>query len=476
MPIIYRGQAANFRRLKAPILASALGLCGLIPGARAQDVTSQREDLDQRRRAEEQIRKAAEEAKKTSLKEPVEEVTYQDVMKDPDNIELNFRYARNLVAKGELLKSAGTLERILMVNPELPRVRLFYASVLFRLDNLEDADRELKTLKKQQLTDTMRAELDDYVDQIRRRRRKTHVSLSLGAGFDFDENRNSAPASGKRLLADVSTVLDEASTRRNDTSPTMNAGLDLSHDLGYQAGHAVFASLSYFRSEQNRLRTLNLQSYNWSAGGTFKSPAVDVTLIMAFGHLVLAETTYQRSHGPTLRLDKKLGESLSVFGTAGHQRQDYARTRVVPTADQKTGDQLFGGGGFNASFSRGLSLSGSFTHTFQGAREAFNTYRREAWNLALTKVLAKGRFTQLSFSPQLDFYDAAELALSRKIRQDHTYRCRLTYGTPLGFVAAPLNDVLATFSYEYFHALSNLPNNAYTNNKLSSGLSYRLNF
>ncbi len=457
-------------------IAAAVILLSLVPGLFAQDVTPQREDLEQKRRTEEQIRKAAEEAKKAAVTGPLQEATYQEVMADPDNIELNFRYARSRVVKGDLLKAAGTLERILMVNPELPRVRLFYASVLFRLDNLDDAEREIRTLKKQPLTDSMKTELDDYVKQIKQRRRMTRFRLTLAGGFDFDENRNSAPASGTRLLADVPTILDSNSTRRNDTSPTMNGGLDVSHDLGYQAGHSLFASASYFRSEQNRLRTLNLQSYNWSAGGTFKSPAVDVTATMGFGHLLLAETTYQRSRGPSLRLDKKLGERLSVFGTVGHQRQDYSRTRVVPTADERTGDQHFGGAGLTVALRPGLSLAASYTHTYQGARERFNAYRREGFNLSLTKVLRGGRFAVLSITPQLDAYEAAEAALSQLVRRDDTYRTRLTYGTPLGFVAAPLNDLLLTLSYEYFHALSNLPNNAYTNNKLSSSLTYRLDF
>ncbi len=457
-------------------IAVAFLAFGLAPGVFAQNVTPQREDLEQRRKAEEEVRKAAEKAGKTVLTEPVEEVTYQDVMKDPDNIELNFRYARGQVAKGDLLKAAGTLERVLLVNPELPRVRLFYASVLFRLDNLDDAERELKTLKKQTLTDSMRTELDGYLSQIKQRRRQTRFRLTLAAGFDFDENRNSAPASGTRLLADVPAVLDEASTRRNDTAATMNAALDATHDLGYQAGHSVFASASYYRAEQNRLPTLNLQSFNGSVGGTFKSPAVDVTATMGLGHLLLAESTYQRSHGPSLRLDRKLGERLSVFGTAGYQRQDYARTEVVPTADERTGDQHYGGAGLNVALARGVSLAAGFTHTFQGAREAYNTYRRESWNISLTKILRQGRFAVLSFTPQLDFYDSAELALSRKIRQDNTYRARLTYGTPLGFIAGPLNALLLTASYEYFHSLSNLPNNSYTNNKLSSSLTYRLDF
>lgn len=458
-------------------ILAGLIVMSMVPAAFAQEVDKQREqELRQRLKTQEQILKAAEEAKKAVVRETFEPTTYAEVMKDPDNIDLNFRYARTQVAKGDILKAAATLERILMVNPELPRVRLFYASVLFRLDNLDDAERELKILTKQTLTQPMRDELEGYVKQIKQRRRKTRVGLTLAAGFDFDENRNSAPSSGRRLAADVPVVLDEASTRKNDTAKTMTAALSMSHDLGYQEGHSLFASLSYYRAEQTHIRTLNLQSYNGSVGGTFKSPAVDVTPAMSFGHLLLAEATYQRSYGPTLRLDKRIGPRLSVFGTAGHQRQVYTRTPVVPTADQRTGDQHYGGAGFSYALTRGVSLSASYVHTIQGAAEAFNAYQRDALNLSLTKVLAKGRFAVLALTPQLDNYEVADPTIAQRFRQDHTYRASATFGTPLGFVASPLDALLLVVSYEYFHARSNIPNYAYTNNKLSSSLTYRLDF
>ena len=456
------------------ILAILL-VISMAPGVFAQDAQRQREEeLKQKLQTQEQVGKAAEEAKKTIVSEPFEAVTYEDVMKDPDNIDLNFRYARTQVTKGDILKAAGTLERILMVNPELPRVRLFYLSVLFRLDNLDDAEKELKILTKQQLTKPMREELEGYVAQIKQRRRKTHVGLTLVSGFDFDENRNSAPSSGLRLAANVPAILDEGSTRKNDTTKTMTASVNVNHDLGYQAGHSLFASLSYYRAEQTIIRTLNLQSYNASLGGTFKSPVVDVTPSMSFGHLLLAETTYQRSYGPSLRLDKKLSPRLSVFGTAGHQRQEYARTQVVPTADQKTGDQHSGGAGLNYALAQGLSLSVSYTHTLQGAREAFNAYQREALSVSMTKVLAQGRFAVLSLVPQLDSYRSADPSISPKRRRDYTYRANLSFGAPLGFISPSLNAFLMTLAYEYFHARSNIPNNAYTNNKVSASLTYRL--
>ncbi|MBI4059877.1 MAG: tetratricopeptide repeat protein [Elusimicrobia bacterium] len=451
------------------MMPALLAAAFLRPAASAQDVPRRsEEELEQRRKTQEQLLKTAEEAGKTVVAEPFEAVTYEDVMKDPDNIGLNFSFARTQVAQGDILKAAATLERILMVDPELPRVRLFYASVLFRLDNLDDAERELKTLTQQKLTAPLREELEGYRKQIQRRRRKTRLGLSVMAGFDFDENRNSAPAFGKRLAADIPVVLDEGSTRKSDTAKTMNAALSVSHDLGYQAGHSLFSTLSYYRAEQTHVRTLNLQSYNGTLGGTFKSEAADVTPAMSFGHLLLAETTYQRSYGPSLRLDKRLGQRLGVFGTAGYQRQIYARTQIVPAADQRTGDQHYGGIGCSYAFNRGFSLAASYVHTLQGASEAFNAYERDALSITATKVLPQGRFLVLSLMPQLDEYLAADDSISRKVRQDHAYRSQLTFGTPV------VKSLLLVLSYEYFHSRSNIPNYAYTNNKLSSSLTYRL--
>src|SRR5271169_2770221 len=55
------------------------------------------------------------------------DVTYAQVLKDPDNIELNQRFANKQVRNGELKGASATLERILMLNPNLPNMRMFYA-------------------------------------------------------------------------------------------------------------------------------------------------------------------------------------------------------------------------------------------------------------------------------------------------------------------------------------------------------------
>jgi Flp pilus assembly protein TadD len=90
-----------------------------------------------------EIEAISREAEDQRLLRPEREVTYEDVLANPDNIDLNFAYAQVQIARGDLKNAAATLERILLIEQDLPRVRLLYAIVLFRLDNLDEAEREL---------------------------------------------------------------------------------------------------------------------------------------------------------------------------------------------------------------------------------------------------------------------------------------------------------------------------------------------
>ncbi len=124
-------------------------------------------------------------------------VTYEQILADPDNIDLNLRYAKQQIARNDIVGAATTLERILLINPELLQVRLLYAVVLFRLDNYEEAERELLALRDRQMPPSLRRELDSYVQEIRRRRRHTRFALTSTIGWQWDRNRNAASSSAR---------------------------------------------------------------------------------------------------------------------------------------------------------------------------------------------------------------------------------------------------------------------------------------
>ena len=66
------------------------------------------------------------------------------MLADPDNLELQSAVCPHQVAQGNVRGAAATLERILLIDPDLAQVRLFYAVVLFRLGNIDEAEQEFR--------------------------------------------------------------------------------------------------------------------------------------------------------------------------------------------------------------------------------------------------------------------------------------------------------------------------------------------
>ena len=208
----------------------------------AEDVTNEVQTVRRETRSTKQIARTADKSKEKSIEEKFRTgVTYEDVLKDPDNIQLNFRYAQNQISKNELLGASSTLERILLIDPNLIDVRLLYAVVLYRLDSLNEVQKELNILKGMTLPPEIKREVDFYEKKIKYQKRRTHFSVRESAGWGYDTNRNASPSSKQQLFFDTALDTQGSNTRKPDTHFLNVASLDVTHDLGFQAGHTVFA-------------------------------------------------------------------------------------------------------------------------------------------------------------------------------------------------------------------------------------------
>jgi hypothetical protein len=78
-----------------------------------------------------------------------------------------------------------------------------------------------------------------------------------------------------------------------------------------------------------------------------------------------------------------------------------------------------------------------------------------------------------SFNINEDHYKQADAAVGNRYRKDTLMRANGTLGAPMKLLHPRLKDLLWTLTYEYYHALSNVPNYAYTNNKLATMVTYR---
>ena len=199
-----------------PLSAALLALIIGAGRALAQDVEKepQRPKIEQQRQTQEAG--VAEDSAKLKV-EGALDVTYEQILANPDDLELNYNYARAQVRRGDLKGASATLERMLLIDPNRSDIRLFYSVVLYRLDNVIEAQRELLLLSQQKLPSPMDSEVEKYLALVSRRLKKNHLPAVLASVF------NTTPTvtllrQRPWLFSDIPILLSPSSQRRDDMS------------------------------------------------------------------------------------------------------------------------------------------------------------------------------------------------------------------------------------------------------------------
>lgn len=450
-------------------LATALAVLIASP-ALAQTVEEEAARTAQEAPAAARAAESADEAKARRPLEGAGDVTYEDILKKPDDVELNYRWAKRQVETGDLKGASATLERILMVKPGLTKVRLTYAIVLFRLDSIPEARRELEAVKRQSAP--LRAEAEEYLRRVAARERLTHVRGVLGVGYGWDTNRNAGPASDQRLFRGAALNLTTGRAT-DDTSVLLLAQAGIRRDLRRFPGSALTGDFTYYRAEQTTLDTLDLQAYSFAGGVSLRLGRTVVSPALVFDHVRLSEETYLRTRGVRVKAERQVNKRVSLNAAFFSIFNDHIRTSDIPTATERTGGEAGIKAGLQVTASPTQRVNIEAGYQQRDARKMYNAYDRNTLTLTHSWLLGKGRFLLSGLSLDRDRYRAPDLVIANQERADDKARLSFTIGQPLAPLGKLFAPLLLTATYEYLQVNSNILNYAYTNNKLSGMLTYR---
>lgn len=480
----------NFRRY---VVTAVAGMVLLSTAGLSSDSWAQATDtdlLESEARAAEQSRRAAGRALDLRTLDSAP-VTYQEVLRDPDNVALNFRFARTQVSRGNFRGASATLERILRLRPKLAPVRLLYAIVLFRLENLGEAEREFRAVAALDIPPEMAVEIDKFLDRIQLARRTTTYSVSLSLGIHLDTNKTSSPRSNQLLVSDTLVTVGRAEA---DIGYMGVTSLRVTHDLGYQEGHTVFGSLTYFQDDQTAEDSLDLQSFTIEVGGTLRQAFadIDVTPTLYRSFIRLSREDFLRETGGRLRLERALGEAVKAYTMFTLSTQTFHQISENATGSERNGRQYSAAVGGSYALSPAHLVSAEIMHLDKSAKgginsnsvkaEKFASFQRQQLRLNHTWLLGGGQFLLNSFTYQRDRYEDADTFISNQTRRDDIFRYRLTYGAPLRFLFGAdvlpeaFENITFTPSIEVVRSRSNINNNDTKNFKVQALLTKSWSF
>ena len=440
-------------------------------GAFAQTPNVDQESKSRARRGA--VEQKAAEAAALAKAAPVEaEISFDQILKAPGDIELNERFAGQQIRRGDLRGAATTLERVLLLASGRDRTRMLYAAVLYRLDDISDAERELNILLARSLPQEVKAEADKYMKLVAASRRRTHFDVRLSLGYGYDDNRNAGPQSGQKLFFGSPLNLSDSSKRREDTNVQFAGSAGVSHEIGAR-GHSVFARVGYYRGEQTVVNILDLQAYTAKAGGVLHTRFADFTPTLGFDHVLLSQSSYLHSFNQGLRVSRRLTRRTEVWADFTREDQGFMRTSLVPLGNERKGDQYdlsLGGAHLLTAFDR---LSLTIGHRRKLAKVRYSAYRRESLSFEYTRLLGRGMFAVAGLATDFDRYDCEDGTVSPIVRHDDALTGQLLFGAPLSLLWKPLDGFTGTLGYEHFLQHSNLTNYQYANNKLTALLTYK---
>jgi len=409
-------------------------------------------------------------------------VTFKDVLANPADPQLNYRFARQQVEAGDLTGAAVTLERILITYPNLQDIRLFYAVVLYRLDNYLEAEAEFRRINIEQLPDALKGEVEKYLALIERRRRQTRFYAIAGVGIQFDTNATAAPSSER---VSVLNVLFPVSGAEDDFGFFARGTFGFSHDLGLQLESDVVGELTLFAREQVEVESQDLKLVFGNLGTVHHFTWGDLEPGVGFGWLELSGQTFYHAFAPRLAVKRRLNKDLLLRGETSLTYESFHGIRESQTASDRTGPRYEFGAGFDYTLTPVNLLRVMGIVTRKDAREDFEEYDGMRLEATLTTLLFGDHFLQTGLMLGYRSYDDPDTFLSSRTRRDEFALARLAYGLPLSSVVrrvtgAPsdklLEDVLVVPSIELYRQNSNITNFDYDNVRLMLSLTKRFDF
>lgn len=410
-----------------------------------------------------------------------ETITFEQILANPNDLELTYAYARQQVRTGRLEQAAASLERLLLLQPDWDAARLFYALVLYRLDDLEGAQRELTLLQGRPLSAAQSAEVARYLAQIEAESKATRVTGAVTVGSRVDSNPAAIPNSDFALSDGDPVAL--TAEERVDGAFLAGAEIRIEHDLDSGQGNYLFLHARGDMREQFEVTEADFLAGTVHAGASLFFGDLEIRPGAFYAAYGLGNELYLQEVGPKLHAEYVVSPGLAVFAKAAFAWQNHEDTTDDPEGEERDGWRLGAGGGFRARLTDRNTVNIHASYLERNAKADQHSYRGVEAFAGTQQLLGMGQYLLAeAWYWHLD-YDAPDPEISSRIeRADDRYKLRLAYGVPVGTIlkvfgaenGASLDTIDVQLSASYYNQNSNIPN--FDNDNISGEVLFTKNF
>ena len=190
-------------------------------------------------------------------------ITYVQILQNPNDLDLNLKYAQQQGKMGNYKQTISTLERLNMIYPDNVEIKLYLLSVLVQIDSPEKANTIIEEMK---LRRDLEAEdlqtLKEIEEELKDREPSLWaLTLSIDAGNVWSDNVNSVSKTRLKKSSDSTIGFNSA---KYDSTASASMGISATRPVGEQS--SLLINFSHTTSDQDQELDDDSQSYGLTFG------------------------------------------------------------------------------------------------------------------------------------------------------------------------------------------------------------------
>lgn len=280
----------------------------------------------------------------TLLKQQAE--LFQQMLQKPSDLELAFKYADISAQLGDNEAAVTALERMLLFNPNLPRVDLELGALYFRMGSFDVSRDYFNRAAAANPPGDVQAKINQYLGQIDKVSGGSALSGFVFFGAQYQTDANVAPGSPS-ISSPISPLVLSLSndfTKQPDTNIFATAGLLYKYDLGTQSHDTIDATATMFGNHYFKFGRLDLALGEVTGGPRFNfdepglgAQAATVRPYAILNEVGLGGNQYFYTYGAGGDFGVAWPDSWGLNGKAELRQKHFSNATDRPTSNQQSG-------------------------------------------------------------------------------------------------------------------------------------------
>ena len=416
------------------------------------------------------------------------QITYEEILDNPSDLELNLNYAKQQQNSGNLKLTIATLERLSMLYPENLDIKLYLLSILIEMDSSVKVDLMIRTLMNDpNTTDETKKVVAGLLSNTKKEKKEKQKSkwfayLDLKYLHTEEDNISGITKSKKMLQEDnliPSPQIDNRLVVEYDKTYTTTAALTLGKNINDTSSMFINFGLDSNRMNKKMKGDSDVISSSISyfkiLGNHYISP------YFYWNHPDYRKQEDYNSKGVGINNTLIINEKNNINYSLGLATTSYDDNLTFNTAKESNSDVYSSFLRYNYNVTNKIQLGTKIILNRTETLKEFDSFDTNGFSILYSQILPFGTLKFKNTYLQNNYDDKETFISSSITRNDESLVTSISLEGQINQILPVLktinkdNSIFYSFNIKQSDVSSNIPNHDILRNFVTFGLTKRIN-